>query len=137
MNANRFRFRAWDDSDQMMYYDVQLGINFGDGSEYSFERFLGNQDEGDYHGWILMQSTGLTDRNGVEVFEKDIVRCCNDTLSKLYVIEWYEYSCGWCGTERTETTPQEERFWVRNLASQPLQIIGNIYQNPELLEADQ
>ena len=73
----------------------------------------------------VMQSTGLKDKNGKEIFEGDI--CKVDHQDKRYVpvkvvIEWdakeAQFSIG-CGTH-------SEVHWSH-------EVIGNIYSNPELL----
>lgn len=79
----------------------------------------------------LMQSTGLKDKNGVEVFQGDIVRC---TRGCPHEVVWLkEYAGMYVGgmpawylsglSEGYAWTGEEE-------------IIGNIYENPELLEEE-
>ncbi|KAA1039142.1 hypothetical protein ERX35_007970 [Macrococcus equipercicus] len=89
----------------------------------------------------LMQSTGLTDKNSVEIFEGDIVRC---------FIDLSEYE--WIGKVEKFTHDDypafdieaPNGFWYEsNIFShvansdEELEIIGNIYENPALLKGDE
>ena len=79
----------------------------------------------------LMQSTGLKDKNGVEVFEGDIVKCTRGCPHEIIWLE--EYGGTFIGgmpawylsglKEGYAWTGEEE-------------VIGNIYENPELLEVE-
>lgn len=73
----------------------------------------------------LMQYTGLKDKNGVEIYEGDIVRHATDEGVYKIIFE-------------------DGGFYVKNLFEYdfqtineyPLEVIGNIYENPELLKED-
>lgn len=73
---------------------------------------------------VLMQSTGLFDKNGVEIYEGDIVRYFTNSNS---VIEWKD---GGFIIKRELDGAYEI---IQNRIAQ-IEVIGNIYQNPELLE---
>lgn len=73
-----------------------------------------------------MQSTGLKDNDGIEFYEKDIVR--NIDSEELGVVEYDE------GQFRVSYNGVSEQLWE---IDKDLQIIGNIYENPELLEGQQ
>lgn len=78
------------------------------------------------------QYTGLTDKNGAKVFKDDICRCrmMNDYGkiydAGVYVVEWYKENAMF-----TLMSPNEE-LEFGFLAE--YEVIGNIHDNPELLE---
>ena len=80
----------------------------------------------------LTQFTGLYDKNGKEVFEGDIVKYYQPygKTWHCHIVKWdkewasfglFELNNDWC----------KESDWVK---IQDIEIIGNIYQNPELLK---
>lgn len=102
---------------------------------YAFDFYLEDEDA------TIMQSTGLLDKNGREIFEGDIVKRYK---SPFFKAEW-EY--------QIETVVKREaclllgKKFGRNFAtmsfgspfakSDLLEVVGNIYENPELLEVGQ
>ena len=122
------KFRAWDKKDKIMYYDIQKGIEFTDLSHYHFDEFLGNPNEmGDYHEWEVMQFTGLKDKNGKEIYCSDYLKCDD---GKIREVVWYNLGAGW----RIGTDDNDSLFnGLGVYAETNLEIIGNIYENPELL----
>ena len=83
---------------------------------------------------IIMQSTGLKDKNGKEIFESDIVQFedCSEASYFLYIntgiIEWCQG--GFHVTNRDSVLMED----LLDGDSLDVTIIGNIYENPELLE---
>lgn len=82
----------------------------------------------------LMQSTGLKDKNGQEIFEGDVVQFedCSEASDFLYIntgiIEWCQG--GFHVTNRDSVLMED----LLDGDSLDVTIIGNIYENPELLE---
>lgn len=78
---------------------------------------------------ILMQSTGLKDKNGKEVFVGDIIKCTRGCLHEVYIEKEYggTYFGGMPAVYLKDL--REGYAWTEDE-----EIIGNIYQNPELLE---
>ena len=76
----------------------------------------------------LGQWTGLKDRNNIEIFEGDIVK---HSCGAYGVITWianrmqFGFTQGWCHPVYGNPPPTES------------EIIGNIYENPELLEKEE
>lgn len=119
------KFRVWDKTDKEMYLvDV---INFNRGEFESIGdgiTFLREADE-----VILMQSTGLFDKNGQEVFVGDIIKCTRGCPHEVYLEK--EYGGTYIGGMPA--------VYLKGLLSGYAwtgdeKIIGNVYQNHELLE---
>ncbi|CYU89262.1 TPA: hypothetical protein TZY74_000041 [Streptococcus suis] len=109
------KFRAWFGSemyDKPVVYDGEFYLDWRD-----FENGK------TYNGVVLMQSTGVFDKNGKEIFEGDVVNIFGEKLSKIY------YSDGaFCVDILIGGTP------LHAFLSEQLEIIGNIHRNPELME---
>lgn len=117
------KFRAWEPDTKFMNDQVRVTSNrFGDGE------ILVEATDG--FGWIevkpeyLMQSTGLKDKNGVEIFEGDIVAI-------KYSESGYHYYEKIVFENGTFTAGDED--WLYNIKDYCV-VCGNIYENPELLE---
>jgi len=85
---------------------------------------------------VLMQYTGRPDKNGVEIYEGDIVKInLMENLNIFWVtilgkIYWDENKYGWMVNTGTDGQPNIRDFgYLYNC-----EVIGNIYENPELIE---
>lgn len=97
---------------------------------YAYDFYLEDEDA------IIMQSTGLRDKNGKEIFEGDIV-----TDGEFARIVQYHKTLGFYmfdeeGNERffSDSATLEDFEEDAKIVSEILEIIGNVYENPELLE---
>ncbi len=77
-------------------------------------------------GGSLMQLTGLKDKNGVEIYEGDIVKASNETF---IIKHWMGNFCMCSGSDATGFP-----IYPYNVTG-IVEVIGNIHENPELLEA--
>lgn len=78
------------------------------------------------------QYTGMTDKNGVKIFEGDIVRQAYHPEND-YIIEWYDGRYNFRKRIKPKEWGYEALCCVQN-AVKHLKIIGNIHDNPELLK---
>lgn len=117
------KFRVWDKT--INYMDSRVRVSHFKGivevlDSWSTWRELKN---GEYE---LMQYTGLKDKNGVEIYEGDIVRSKNGTLglTNEHVVEWNDFY------KRFDPMGADESCFNRDNC----EVIGNIYESPELLK---
>lgn len=89
--------------------------------------------KGNYEGQHIVipetvcQFTGLLDRDGKEIYEGDITKA---TTGETYEICWYDDLASFMG----EMVYDEKPFMLFDIESARQSIIGNIYDNPELLK---
>lgn len=77
----------------------------------------------------LMQSTDMVDRNGKIIFEGDIVKMSKDVYSEP---TYYEVVRHRGGAYRLESKQHGCELWLRHT---DCEVVGNIYENKELLDA--
>lgn len=79
----------------------------------------------------LMQSTGLLDKNGKEIFEGDILHHQIQT-EYTFIVKYDEDNARWYGDGLSRTY----RIDLMKHFMQYYKVIGNVYENPELLESE-
>ena len=136
------KFRAWDISNKKMLIQKEKYNDFEDLTNFlQFEVWdLLDCDE-DKKNIILMQFTGLKDKNGKEIYEGDIVEIKEETHKRLQGFKGQKYKVIF--NEGSFEIKREINIGIEqnNLGTVNsyicLEIIGNIYENPELLEEKQ
>jgi len=124
------KFRVWDKKNKEMLYNISVRFNPVLGPHIDDPGFgcgCGQCVPDNYYDIEVMQFTGLTDKDGLEIYEGDII------LKDAKVV-WKDYDKGW----------DFGYFGIHNgkynLSSydcrDDFKVIGNIYENPELIEAE-
>ncbi|VNS78978.1 YopX protein [Streptococcus pneumoniae] len=131
------RYRVWVKiGKRMVFSDDILAIDYENEEIVTQQIYFENglPDDRDIYCYNpdeieLMQSTGLKDKNGKEVFIGDIVKCTRGCPHEVYLEK--EYGGTYIGGMPA--------IYLKGLLSgyawtEDEEIIGNIYENPELLE---
>jgi len=125
------KFRVWNLEKEKMYRVIKLSDSFYGDCEESYCHYENEEGKAEFlplsYG-IIMQYTGQKDREGTEIYEGDIIRE-NDGDGGYIYAEVVYHNCGFMGKEQG-FEPEYPISEFRNEA----EVIGNIYENPELLE---
>ena len=146
------KLRAWKKYDSPeMFRDIAF-IDFNKkllGVNYKVSKLTTRLDIETLDKFILMQSTGLKDKNGIEIYEGDVVRH-SPILTDISIIKYGEFgvpnfetesyqetALGWYfenASDLKDIAPFNMTVPVNNEYIKGIEVIGNVYENPELLE---
>lgn len=132
------KFRVWDKLNKKMIVDEDnLLISLsGDVVKVWDDGEWANTING--LNYILMQSTGLKDKNGKDIYDGDIVRIANfpnDFKRSEPEFDWRVFQVIWnknvYAFENSVIYTPFSSYSGSNLEEYDIEIIGNIYKNPE------
>lgn len=142
---DRFKFRLYDKAIGEMVYDVCVGFIKDSGKTDYWVCADTSCGQITYRGdrlkdIVLMQCTGLKDKNGKLIYEGDILKFklledfaafgTNEKYVEIIAPVIYEY--GGFFIEQSENS-----IFLGQLPRSEIEVVGNIYENPELLENKQ
>ena len=141
---DRFRFRVWDKKNKRMLYKIENAYDGGgvedekgnevvDCSADCFSYFLPYYEEDENEEFVVEQCTGLKDKNGRLIYENDVVNITVDAVTIplkymdcLFKVIWADI--GFC----FEMLNENDGLGFCECFE--YEVIGNIHENPELLE---
>lgn len=133
------KFRAWDFDKNKMFYGYELDKpnmidfngnvyktgNTGKMCEYGCSAEYINKAE----NCVLMQFTGLLDKNGKEIYEADIVlydrNIHKDIDTAKFKVVWAK--------DRYVLQEINHKYYIDDVTWELVEVIGNIYENPALM----
>lgn len=121
------KFRAWDKYFKEM---VQVNALVLDEQVIKATYKNGNIAKEDVKEYELMQSTGLKDKNGKEIFEKDIL----DYNGRKVIVKWHGSYASFIYEFVDELQNRTTEWQPLYLSYYKFEVIGNSLENPELLE---
>ena len=123
---NNLKFRVWDKKLQILGTVSNIDFKY---EEVTF--YIDDEEELDTCQLLkdveIMQSTGLKDKNGKEIYEGDIVR--NTHTGSVGKVHWCVHNTGFF-----YYVEKDKKDYTVFRAKYNLEVIGNIYENKELLE---
>lgn len=128
MNYDRFKFRVWDEVTKRYLNRAYLAMDSGGALVHVVDGGFEPYSSEEVDGLIIEQCTGRKDRNGKLIYEGDIISGSNGSINGRY---W---------TFKREIKWDEKKgFSVPNWGSKEswshwYEVVGNIHENPELLE---
>ena len=147
---DRLKTRLWDAEEKIMHYtdfvitstgyvaklqpmyELEEDENGDEVEIQSKKEFFIDQTDFEFDKkMIVMQSTGLKDKNGKLIYEGDVVKIANGSINGevaegLHVVKWFVNKWQGCPSWLVNSTD----------TSHYIEVIGNIYENSELYKGE-
>jgi len=132
------KFRAWDKTENRMARNVEE-LKFNSRGIYAVVlNHLGFEMRRRAKDIELIQYTGLKDKNGKEIYEGDVVAFEDsdggyeypDVVVNTGIVEYGELRFYFTNRVAAEM----DDFYIKDGRCDDVEVIGNIYENPEMLE---
>ncbi len=124
------KFRAWNKEKKEMFLNVMVTTPNNRSTVFNLNREIATVNE----YFSLMQYTGLKDKNGKDVFEGDIVKCSGRGCPHEVIWMQSVPSSNISGMPGFYLKGLNEGYGWSFLYGIDEEVIGNIYENPELLK---
>tara|TARA_R110000764_G_scaffold40652_2_gene90841 strand:- start:139 stop:561 length:423 start_codon:yes stop_codon:yes gene_type:complete len=135
------KFRAWNpENKSMVEFDNEKAANDIYIAKHLLNLIANKHELGEN---LLMQFTGLQDKNGVDIYEGDVIKTYHFTSRANgkfeyinHIVKWSEKFHGWflLNCESMDENDGSIQFFVHLRANKDFEITGNIHCNPQLLE---
>lgn len=133
--SREIKFRAWDTKQNKWcgYEDTGSIIDLNHSIRHNC--FMVDNDSYDFPKDLeLSQFTGLKDKNGVEIYEADILEyrpSSGEFTNERYLVDWFSH--GFSAIWYANGIQQRRSSTVLIGCDEDLAVIGNVHENPELL----
>lgn len=132
---DRFKFRVWHKPLKTMHYNDFVVTATGYVAKiYEQDLYMMKFNQQDLEfdkQCILMQCTGLKDKNGTLIYENDFIKNYDN---RIYKVIWQDDAA--CFLVENIKTGCKQGIYSLISLSNDLEVIGNIYANKELLEVE-
>lgn len=127
------KFRVWNEKTESFIDYGDLMLDLKNGKVYSGDVGIPEYTIDVTNQVILMQYTGCRDKNGIEIYEGDVIK---DKYDKTWLVQWY-VGAFVITNKIPDSDGQESTYsYFNNLSNHHFyfEVIGNMWENPELLE---
>lgn len=127
LSQREFKFRVYQFSTHRMFYAGEYRLKFN--RDHIFHPLLENNFQPKKKDYIVLEWTGLVDANGRDIYEGDVIRHVNfkkygESYSRLEVVRFSDGIFTPFGSVNDDFCAHP----------QFMEVIGNVFENPELLE---
>lgn len=128
---NKLKYRVWDGK---QWFEDDLVYISPEGKVFSVEFYENEANFFEREDFVISVFTGLLDKNGKEIWEGDLISFLDLAGTAPYVreVEWDDDAAAWA-VNMNDAVPATA-YWPLVTQLEDVEVAGDIYTTPELLE---